>query len=86
MITVINIQKKPWNFAKIPLGYIVYNALEGDEYCNDELNYLEFAYDGGDCCQGIGNQYKAFHFCTECRCKKEYNGWRKKISIKLNEK
>ena len=50
--------------------------MEGDEYCDDELNYNEFAYDGGDCCQGTGNQYKALHYCTECRCKKEYDGWK----------
>ena len=68
------IQKKPWNFAKVPIGFMVYNAVEGDEYCDDELNYQEFFYDGGDCCQGIGNEYKMLHFCTECRCKRAYDG------------
>ena len=50
--------------------------MQADQYCDDELNFQEYNYDGGDCCQGEGNEYRKLKYCTECRCKVTYDGWK----------
>ena len=35
----------------------------GDAFCDDDNNYEDCNYDGGDCCGGKTN------YCTKCECK-----------------
>ena len=37
----------------------------GDGFCDDECNYGDCAYDGGDCCKPDADKT----YCTECQCK-----------------
>ena len=40
----------------------------GDNYCDDDNNNEECAYDGGDCCgDHAGNMYWNF-YCSVCEC------------------
>ena len=39
------------------------NPLVGDGFCNDETNYAECNYDGGDCCINVNTDH-----CIECGC------------------
>ena len=68
----------PWSATTVEIDgnmeTILYNQLMGDNHCDDYLNFIEYDWDGGDCCQGIGNFHKMTQFCTECRCKVRYNG------------
>ena len=37
-----------------------------DMICDDDNNYQDCGYDGGDCC----NQGSSFDFCNDCTCKR----------------
>ena len=43
------------------------HALVGDGYCHDEVNNLEYNYDGGDCCLPPLN----LDHCSSCICQHE---------------
>ena len=45
-------------------SYCYFNRI-GDGYCDDDCNFPECGYDGGDCC---GPDVK-FNYCWECICK-----------------
>ena len=38
--------------------------LVGDGFCNDEINNLHCAFDGGDCCGSCINR----NYCSNCEC------------------
>ena len=48
------------------LGHCLDPSSIGDNICDDENNFKQCNYDGGDCCNG--GEWNSFIYCTACRC------------------
>ena len=63
MLRVIVDQGETLNIFDIRKQFQHYRL--GDGACDDECNYGDCAYDGGDCCKPDADKT----YCTECQCK-----------------
>jgi hypothetical protein len=62
-----NVTVTDWNYLKTTKGAIFPETLK-DGFCDDELNVLEYDFDGGDCCFPTALGYYHNMYCHHCGC------------------